>query len=84
MGWIPLVGSLGIAVDTSGNVGIYGEGGGGFGIGAELTGGLQLTATNASNISGLEGPFINPSIGLGDGLAATGNLVFGKEDSEVQ
>jgi RHS repeat-associated protein len=81
LGFIPVVGSVGVAVDTSGNVGFYYEGGSGSGIGADFTGGVQVQVTNASSISGLKGVFVNPSIGLGDGIAATGNLAFGHEES---
>ncbi len=81
LGVVPVVFGGGIAIDTSGNVGLYYEGGSGAGIGADFTAGLQLSATNANNIKDLGGPFVNPTIALGDVIGGSGNLIFGNSDS---
>ena len=81
LGVVPLTGSAGLALDTSGDLGLYYDGGTGAGLGADLTGGLQITVTNASNIKALEGSFVNPTASVGEGVAASGSLVYGHEDS---
>jgi RHS repeat-associated protein len=81
LGPFPVTGSVGLAIDTSGNVGFYYEGGTGAGLGAEANGGVQLAVTNASNINNLSGIFVNPGGGLGAGVAGSGNLMFGTSPS---
>jgi hypothetical protein len=80
LGFIPLAGSGGIAIDTSGNIGLYGEYGSGVGIGADATAGVQIQATSGRSTNSLRGIFVNPSGGLGEGLAGTAGGVFGLED----
>ncbi|MBA2494660.1 MAG: hypothetical protein H0V31_08195 [Acidobacteria bacterium] len=70
----------GLAVDGSGNVGLYSEGGGGRGFGAKGSLGLQITGTNANQITDLRGPFVNGSIGGGEGLAGSINTTFGQSN----
>jgi hypothetical protein len=83
LGFLPVVGSGGIAIDTSGNVGLYGEYGTGVGIGADATGGVQIQVTSGRNINSLRGIFVNPSVGLGDGVAGTVGGVFGLESDNT-
>ena len=75
LGVIPFVGSIGLAFDTSGNVGAYSEGGSGVGLGLDGTVGGQIIVTNASTIHGLNGPFVNPGVGLGNGIVGGGLLL---------
>ncbi|MGB7208092.1 MAG: RHS repeat-associated core domain-containing protein [Pyrinomonadaceae bacterium] len=67
----------GIAIDRSGNVGLYGEAGLGAGLGARGSVGLQFTGTNANSVHDLNGPFATGSIGLGKGLSGSGHFTGG-------
>jgi RHS repeat-associated protein len=78
-----LVGSVGIAIDSSGNIGVYYEGGGGGAAGGKGSVGVSIHGSNAVDIYDLEGPFDNGSIGAGEGVAAaidgfTGNSRHGR------
>lgn len=65
--------SGGIAVDSSGNIGLFDAGGGGLGVGANVSGGLNLSGSNAHTICGLGGPFVNVSGNAGAGLEGSVN-----------
>ncbi len=69
--------SAGIAIDGSGNIGLYLEYGGG--VGAGLRGGVggQVTVTNANQIVDLNGQFVNVGAGGGAGGDVNLNLVAG-------
>ncbi len=71
----------GLAVDGSGNVGLYSEGGGGRGFGAKGSLGLQITGTNANQITDLRGPFVNGSIGAGKGVSGSIITTFGQHNN---
>ena len=73
LGVINLQVSGGIAVDSSGNIGAFDAGGGGLGVGADISGGLNLSVSNAHTICGLGGPFANFSGNAGAGLDGSVN-----------
>jgi len=62
---------LGIAIDTHGNVGIYGFGGASAQVGADADAGLSIQVSNADTISDLTGPFFNVSAHGGIGLGGS-------------
>jgi RHS repeat-associated protein len=66
-----LTGSIGLAVDNGGNVGLYLTGGVGAAAGASLSGGLQVATSDAMNITDLKDTFVNFSGSFGDGLGGT-------------
>jgi hypothetical protein len=66
-----------LAIDGSGNVGIYFEGGLGAGFGFRKSGGLTVTGSNANQIDDLVGPFAGGSIGRGAGAAGSINYAGG-------
>jgi len=63
------VASVGIAIDGSGNIGVYYEYGAGAAAGGEGSVGGSIHASNAYDIYDLQGPFTNASIGAGEGIA---------------
>jgi RHS repeat-associated protein len=63
--------TAGIAIDASGNVGLYYEYGGGAGAGGEVSGGVVVHGSNAYDIFDLQGPFDNLSVGAGEGVGAS-------------
>jgi RHS repeat-associated protein len=66
--------SLGVAVDANGGVGLFGTSGGGAGVGASASAGLQFGFSNASDVTGLGGPFAQ--IGGGGGAGAAGGIDY--------
>lgn len=76
--------SAGIVVDGSGNFGIYWSWGGGAGIGVGVSGTADAYYSNASNINDLAGPFVNLTVGAGDGVdAAAGTFAGDSPDGSV-
>jgi RHS repeat-associated protein len=67
-GPVAVTATAGIAIDASGNVGLYYEYGWGGGAGAEVSGGVVGHVSNAYDIFDLEGPFYNGSVGAGEGV----------------
>ena len=57
--------SGGLALDTHGNVALYGSGGPGGGLGGGGDAGLTVQVSNAPSIQDLAGPFLNGSVGGG-------------------
>ena len=75
---IAFTGGVGIAVDGSGNVGLYDELGAGIGAGIRGAFGVNITGGNANQIRDLNGIFANGSVGIADGAAASVNTAFGR------
>jgi len=74
------VGSVGIAIDGSGNIGVYYEYGVGAAAGGEGSVGVAVHGANAQDIFDLQGPFYNGSIGAGDGVAGSIDGFTGDSD----
>ena len=74
--------NIGVAVDTSGNIGFYQTAGGGLGGGAGVLGGLSATVTNADTIGQLAGPFSNVTATAGAGLGGSIDLINGSSDGQ--
>jgi hypothetical protein len=84
-GWSPTAqGSVGLAIDSQGRVGLIGTGGGSWtgGHGAGWNGGANLSTSNAGSITNLAGPFTEESVGGGDGLAAYGTGFQGEDSAK--
>jgi RHS repeat-associated protein len=75
-------GSAGIAIDGSGNVGLYYEYGGGLGFGGKGSAGLAIHASDAGDIYGLQGPFNNASLGAGEGVAGSIDVFGGRDQND--
>jgi RHS repeat-associated protein len=67
----------GIAFDSNGNVGTYWGSGVGVGVGAGAYGGVGGALSNANDICGLGGPFMNLSGAAGSGASGTGDYFTG-------
>jgi len=83
LGPFSFTGSAGIAVDGSGNVGVYSTGGGGAGAGTAVSGGVSVSASNAQTINDLSGPFNQVSLGGGWGPNASGDAFTGSSPNGV-
>lgn len=66
---VPL--GVGIAIDTSGHVGLYNYTGIGVQLGASAEAGISIQVSNAKTISDLTGPFLNASAHGGTGLGGS-------------
>jgi hypothetical protein len=66
---VPL--GVGVAIDTSGHVGLYRYVGPGIQLGASAEAGLSVQVSNAQTISDLTGPFLNASAHGGVGLGGS-------------
>ena len=77
--WGPFNGNLtaGIAIDLQGNLGVYWSWGGGLGVGERLSGGINISVSNAKTVCDLSGPFANASGGGGLGAYGSANSFTG-------
>ena len=77
LGLINITISGGIAIDSSGDIGTYFTGGGGIGAGAHVSGGLNVSASNAKTICDLSKTFAYGELGGGWGPDAEGTFFSG-------
>lgn len=79
IGSISLPTGIGFAIDTQGNIGVYGFGGAGvqFGPGSENVG-LSIQVSNAQTISDLSGPFYNAGAVAGAGTGGSVDIFYGQ------
>lgn len=77
--WPPFVltGTLGVAVDSKGNMALYAEGGGGRAATPDASVGGVVHVSNAPTVADLGGAFTNVSAGGGNGAHVTGDAFFG-------
>jgi RHS repeat-associated protein len=71
LGFVVPQGGLGLAIDTSGNVGSYAYTGIGVGVGVSASAGLSLQFSNAATIYDLQGQFNNGSVTVGAGYGGS-------------
>lgn len=72
LGLLTVQGSSGIAIDTRGNVALFGTAGAGQSVGGLASGGVNISASTDQTIHGLSGVFTNQSVGAGAGPSVGG------------
>jgi RHS repeat-associated protein len=80
VGGLAVTGGTGAAFDTHGNVALYLFSGGGKGSGNSGVIGPSAQASNAYDVNDLGGTFVNGSVSLGDGAAASLDMFSGPSD----
>ncbi len=74
-------GGVGVAIDFSGNVGLYYEHGPAYGVAAGVSGGGVFHYSNADTIYGLEGLFTNGSVDAGAGPKLSLDGLVGQDEN---
>lgn len=76
-GWFGWQTTIGLAIDSHGNLAVFATSGGGLGAGADFSLGLSGAFSNAETICQLRGIFASSSVGAGAGLHLTADTFSG-------